>query len=150
MESTNATFSVIDFQTGKEKAYVYDSEDTILELKRKIAKEENYEDEDGAKVQLFWACFPLKDTELARNYVDKEEGIFVQFKSYPTACKADGDTFIWLGKKKCVKLYAAAEENIPIPRNGHFTVMRSKLVNLTLGPVSPEMRNRLILFNLQN
>ena len=37
-----------------------------------------------------------------------------------------GDTFIWLGKKKCVQLYAGAEENIEIPRNGHFAVMRSK------------------------
>ena len=126
MESTTATLLLIDYQTGREKAYAYDPEDTILDLKRKVAKEEKYDDEEGAKVQLFWACFPLKDTELARNYVDKEEGIFVQFENYSIACKATGDTFIWLGKKKCVKLYAGAEENIEIPRNGHFAVMRSK------------------------
>ena len=121
MASTIGNFSLIDIQTGTEKVYAYDPEkDTILDLKRKVAEEE------GAKVQLFWACFPLKDTELARNYVDKEEGIFVQFENYSIACKATGDTFVWFGKKKCIKLFAGAEENIKIPRNGHFAVMRSK------------------------
>ena len=126
MESISATISLIDFQTGKEKAYAYDLEDTVLDLKRKVAKEENYDDEEGAKVQLFWAFLPLKDNELVSNYVDKEEGIFAHFENYPIACKADGDTFIWLGKKKCVRLYAGATENIKLPRNGHFAVMRSK------------------------
>ena len=127
MESTiPPTISLIDFLKSKEKVYAYDPEDTILDLKRKVAKEEKYDDEEGAKVQLFWACIPLEDTELARNYAHKEEGIFVHFEDYPIACKATGDTFIWLGKKKIVKLYAGAEENIEIPRNGHFAVMRSK------------------------
>ena len=126
MESTIATLSLIDYQTGREKAYAYDPEDTILDLKRKVAKKEGYVDEKGDKVQIFWTCFPLKDTELARNYAHKEEGIFVHFENYPIQCKADGDIFVWLGKKKIVKLFAGAEENIPIPRNGHFAVMRSK------------------------
>ena len=127
MASTIGNFSLIDIQKGTEKVYAYNPEkDTIVDLKRKVAKEEEYDDEEGAKVQLFWACFPLKDTELARNYAHKEEGIFVHFEDYPIACKATGDTFIWLGKKKIVKLYAGAEENIKIPRNGHFAVMRSK------------------------
>ena len=121
MASTIGNFSLIDIQTGTEKVYAYDPEkDTILDLKRKVAEEE------GAKVQLFWACFPLKDTELARNYAHKEEGIFVHFENYPINCKADGEIFVWLGKKKIVKLHAGAEENIKLPRNGHFAVMRSQ------------------------
>ena len=126
MASTNGNLSLIDFQTGKEKVYAYDPEDTILDLRRKVAKAEDYNDEEGAKVKIFWTCFPLMDTELVKNYVNKEEGIFVHFENYPIACKATGDTFVWLGKKKCIKLFAGAEENIKIPRNGHFAVMRSK------------------------
>ena len=125
-ENTCKAFPLIDFTTREKLAYAYDPNDTILDLKRRVAKEEKFDDKDVAKVQLFWACIPLKDTELARNYAQKEEGIFVHFEDYPIACKATGDTFIWLGKKKIVKLYAGAEENIKIPRNGHFAVMRSK------------------------
>ena len=127
MESTiTPTISLIDFLTDKEKVYAYDPEDTILDLKRKIAQKEKYDDQEGAKIQIFWACIPLKNNELVRNYVEKEEGIFVHFESYAIACKATGDTFIWLGKKKCVRLFAGAIENIKLPRNGHFAVMRSK------------------------
>ena len=106
--------------------YAYDPEDTILDLKRKVAKKEGYVDEKGDKVQIFWTCLTLRDTELARNYAHKEEGIFVHFEEYSIACQATGDIFVWLGKKKIVKLFAGAEENIEIPRNGHFAVMRSK------------------------
>ena len=126
MESTSPTLSLIDFLTGMEKVYAYELEDTILDLKRKIALKEKYDDEEGTKVQLFWACIPLKDNELVRNYAKKEEGIFVHFESYAVSCKATGDIFLWLGKKKCIKLYADAEENIKLPRNGNFAVMRSK------------------------
>ena len=109
-----------------EKVYAYELEDTILDLKRKIALKEKYDDEEGTKVQLFWACIPLKDNQLVRDYVHKEEGIFIQFENYAIACKATGDTFVWLGKKKCIRLYAGATEHIKLPRNGHFAVMRSK------------------------
>ena len=128
MESTSPTFSLIDFQTGKEKDYAYDLEDTILDLKRKVTKAEMYDDEEGTKVQLFWACVPLEDTELARNYVGKEEGIFAHFEDYPIDCKVDGgDTFVWFGKKRCVKLFAGdPAEKIKLSRSGNFAVMRSK------------------------
>ena len=38
MASTNDNFSLIDIQTRKERVYAYDPEDTILDLKRKVAK----------------------------------------------------------------------------------------------------------------
>ena len=126
MESTSPTISVIDLITSKEKKYAYALEDTILDLKRKITLKEKYDDTEGDKVQIFWACIPLKNNELVINYAGKDEGIFIHFETYAIACKATGDIFVWLGKKKCVKLYAGAEENIKIPRNGHFAVMRSK------------------------
>ena len=128
MESTSPKISLIDFQTREEKAYFYDLEDTILDLKRKVTKAEKYDDEEGTKVQLYWACVPLEDTELARNYCDKEEGIFADFESYQVECKVEGgDTFVWYGKKNCVKLFPGdPPERIKLSRSGNFAVMRSK------------------------
>ena len=55
MASTIGNFSLIDIQTGTEKVYAYDPEkDTILDLKRKVAKKVGYDDEEGAKVKIFW------------------------------------------------------------------------------------------------
>ena len=121
------TIQLIDFQTGMASDYQFDAEDTILDLKRKVAIAEQYDDDEWrTKVQIFWVCFPLKDTDLVKDFVDKEEGVFVHFEDYPIECKADGDIFVWLGKRKCIKLYSGATETIEIPRNGHFAVMRSK------------------------
>ena len=126
LESDDLKIKLIDSQTLEVEAFPYAPEDTILDLKHRVAHEKSYEDKEGTKIQLFWAFVPLKNNELVENYVNKEEGIFVHFEEYPVECKATGNVFVWLGKKKCVRLYAGVAENLPIPRNGHFAVMRSK------------------------
>ena len=50
--------SVIDFLTHDEETYTYTPEDTILDLKRTIAKEKGYE--YGTKIQILWAIVPLE------------------------------------------------------------------------------------------
>ena len=116
--------SVIDFLTHDKETYTYTPEDTILDLKRTIAKEKGYE--YGTKIQILWAIVPLENHELVKDYIDKEEGIFVHFEDYLVECEATGDTFVWLGKKKCIRLYAGVSELLKLPMNGNFAVMRSK------------------------
>ena len=118
--------NLINRRLGTVQDYAYDPNDTFGDLKSKIAEKADYTGKE--KVEVCLGPIVLNDEFLIKDFSDLDDlGLFIEFSSYPITCTTDKDIFVWLGKKKCVKLYAGAtKEVMKIPRNGHFAVTRSK------------------------
>ena len=131
MAHSNDTIKLIDLTDKEERAYNYTLNETIGDLKRTIAQEENYDKE----VKIFLAFIPLPNDLYIKDLIDLEEhGFFVEFESYADV-KADKDILVWAGKYDCQKLHAGVQEPIKVhrksmSRTGNLGVARERFVHV--------------------
>lgn len=123
--ATDKSIEIIDFhaQDAEKLVIQFFEEDTIGDLKLKIVEKEGYDSIE--EVTLFWQFFELENDFLVKEYSDKSGEIFVSFADYADVT-SDGETIVFLGRRKWVKLFPGRNETIKIPKSGKFAVMRNK------------------------
>ena len=107
--------------------YEFEQEDTILDLKEKIASEEGLV--NPSKLKLCLHCLELDDKCKVKEFVDSKD-LYILFPKY-ASIKCDGaETFIFwkpsFGRQRWLKLMPGRTDGFEIPRNGKFAVMRNK------------------------
>ena len=126
---TQATINFADIHdVDKFYTYEYNQSDTILDLKKAIAEEEGFVDPNDIK--LFLQCLELDDQCNVNAIANKDE-LYILFPKYATfECKGEDETFVFWkrsGKQRWLKLMPGkGSDQIQIPRNKRFAVMRNK------------------------
>eukprot|EP00093_Oithona_nana_P000599 00599.XXX_978_1736_1 [CDS] Oithona nana genome sequencing. len=117
----------VDNEGDAKKAYNFDPEDKISDLKRRVAEEEG---EDVDDIHIFLAFCELADTDLVRDYANRDEGLYVHYQGYGSEFTATGgNVHVWFGKERCFMLTADTGETVTPPFNGHCAVIASSNVN---------------------
>ena len=92
-----STINLYDFLTEKLRTYPFEEGWTLQALRESVAKKEGYE--NLSDIRIFQGPFELKDDELVKDVVDKEEGTFVHFSRFATF-SSDTEILVWRGRNK--------------------------------------------------
>ena len=125
-ETEMKTIDLIDYQNKEVSPIEFTHDQTVLDLRNKIAEAQGYE--DYKEVHIHHGVCPLKDDELLRDLVGKKDGFFVRFDSYASV-KSDTTLFIWRGKGQCNLLLENVEDVLDVGnfgRPGKFAIIRNE------------------------
>ena len=97
LQKMASTIDLYDFLNEELRTYPFEEEWTIQALRASVAKKEGYENLNDIKI--FQGPFRLKDDELVKDVVGKEEGTFLQFGDF--ACfSSNVEILVWRGRNK--------------------------------------------------
>ena len=127
--ASNEKIRLIDIENQEAQEYNLNSDDTIKDLKFKVAQQDGYNAEDfDKKIHILIAGFILPNDLLVKDLLKLGMDFFVQFLGYAQiTCMADKNIYVWLGDGYArQQLYAGVSETFQMPWNGFLAVCRNE------------------------